>query len=72
MLIRVADSGLGIPENDHERIFTPFYSTKARGTGLGLALVRDLVAAHGGTIALESAPNRGTTFSILLPATEAG
>jgi signal transduction histidine kinase len=65
----VADSGSGIPPEDLRRIFEPFYTTKGRGkgTGLGLAICRELVAALGGTIAVESAPGQGSTFTVRLP-----
>jgi two-component system, NtrC family, sensor kinase len=64
----VADTGGGIPPGDLTRIFEPFYSTKERGTGLGLAFTRQVVEEHGGTIRCESAIGRGTTFVIRLPA----
>ncbi len=64
----VADTGGGIPPGDLTRIFEPFYSTKERGTGLGLAFTRQVVEEHGGTIRCESAVGRGTTFVIRLPA----
>jgi two-component system NtrC family sensor kinase len=65
----VADSGSGIPPEDLRRIFEPFYTTKGRGkgTGLGLAICRELVAALGGSIAVESAPGQGSTFTVRLP-----
>lgn len=74
--IRVADNGCGIPRENLGRIFEPFYSTKQHdrpgksGSGLGLALCRELIAEHGGTIAVASEPGQGTTFTILLPAGE--
>ena len=69
VVLRVADSGTGIAAADLERIFEPFYTTKApgRGTGLGLAMVRAIVARAGGTIGVESVPGRGTTFAVALP-----
>ena len=63
----VADTGSGIPEADRERIFTPFYTTKDHGTGLGLALVQKTVVAHGGRIEVESAEGVGSLFRVLLP-----
>jgi signal transduction histidine kinase len=66
--VRVADTGRGIPPGDLTRIFEPFYSTKERGTGLGLAFVQQVVREHGGTIACDSEVGRGTTFTIRLPA----
>lgn len=66
----VADSGSGIPPDVLPRIFDPFFTTKAvgQGSGLGLALVNETVHYHGGTIEVESAPDKGTTVTILLPA----
>jgi len=66
--VRIADTGGGIPAGDLTRIFEPFYSTKERGTGLGLAYAREVVEQHGGTIRCESEVGRGTTFTIRLPA----
>ncbi|HVZ49878.1 MAG TPA: ATP-binding protein [Gemmatimonadaceae bacterium] len=67
--VRVRDTGIGIPPELHERIFEPFFSTKREdaGTGLGLAIVADLVKTSGGTIAVESEPGRGSTFTLRLP-----
>lgn len=69
VLITVTDTGHGIAADDLSRIFEPFYTTKGRGkgTGLGLAICRQLTAALGGTISVESAPNRGSTFFVRLP-----
>jgi hypothetical protein len=66
----VSDTGHGIPAADLARIFEPFYTTKGRGkgTGLGLAICRQLTAALGGHIAVESQPGRGSTFFVRLPA----
>jgi signal transduction histidine kinase len=66
----VADTGGGIPPEVVTRIFEPFYSTKERGTGLGLAFVLQVLKEHGGTIQCDSAPGRGTTFTLRLPADE--
>jgi signal transduction histidine kinase len=67
--IVVADSGPGVPAGRAEAIFTPFFTTKERGTGLGLAVARAAVAAHGGTVALRPAA-RGATFVVTLPLAE--
>ncbi|WP_242334525.1 MULTISPECIES: HAMP domain-containing sensor histidine kinase [Anaeromyxobacter] len=64
----VADTGGGIPPGDLTRIFEAFYSTKERGTGLGLAFTRQVVEEHGGSIRCDSAVGRGTTFAVRLPA----
>jgi signal transduction histidine kinase len=69
VLITVSDTGHGIAPDDLRRIFEPFYTTKGRGkgTGLGLAICRQLTAALGGTISVESEPGRGSTFYVRLP-----
>lgn len=72
--ITVADTGIGIRPEDVDNIWTPFYqadTSLARrfgGTGLGLPIVRHYVEAHGGTIAVDSTPGHGTTFTVRLPA----
>ena len=66
--IVVSDQGEGIPPRDRKHIFEPFFTTKAKGSGLGLSICRYLVEGCGGTIALESAPGRGTTVQVILPA----
>lgn len=67
VLIEVQDHGPGISEDDLERIFSPFFTTKPQGTGLGLSIVRKVVDAHDGIIEATSAPGRGTTFRVTLP-----
>jgi len=70
-IIRVRDTGPGIPAGDLERIFDRFYqapaSTDGLGTGIGLALARELTALHGGTLEVESTPGFGSTFTLRLP-----
>jgi two-component system nitrogen regulation sensor histidine kinase NtrY len=66
--IEVADTGRGMVEEDCARIFTPYYTNKARGTGLGLAIVQSIVSDHDGRISVSSARGQGTTFIIELPA----
>jgi two-component system nitrogen regulation sensor histidine kinase GlnL len=61
------DSGCGIPEAVRDRIATPFFTTKPRGTGLGLALARHFVTQHGGTLQIESREGRGTRVRVSLP-----
>jgi two-component system, NtrC family, sensor histidine kinase HydH len=65
--IRFADSGQGIPPENLERIFNPFFTTRHEGTGLGLAISHRIVQGHGGRIGVESRPGQGTTFTIVLP-----
>ena len=67
--IAVSDDGCGIAEDDLDRLFTPFFTTKdmGKGTGLGLAIVYGIVKMHGGDISVESDRGKGTTFTIRLP-----
>jgi two-component system sensor histidine kinase FlrB len=67
--IVVSDSGPGVPAAIRERIFEPFFTTRARGNGIGLAIVKSVIEAHGGNISLADS-NRGATFVIDLPAEE--
>jgi signal transduction histidine kinase len=69
--VRVLDTGRGMSREERERIFDHFYTTKADGTGLGLSIVRRLVSDFEGTVEVESAPGRGTTVTVTLPAREA-
>ena len=65
--ISVADTGPGIPPEIRAKLFTPFVTTKSRGTGLGLSTVKRLVEAHGGTIDVDCPPEGGTIVAISLP-----
>jgi two-component system, sporulation sensor kinase E len=65
--VSVADTGGGIPQEEINRIFEPFYTTKKKGTGLGLMIVQRIIRAHNGRIELASNVGRGTTFRIWLP-----
>ena len=65
--IRVRDNGAGVGTESQGKIFDPFYSTKDHGTGLGLALSRKLVEAHGGTLEMESEPGVGTELIVIFP-----
>lgn len=67
-LVTVSDTGPGIDASKREQIFDLFYTTKASGTGIGLATAKRLIDQHGGTITVESTPGAGTTFLIRLPA----
>ncbi len=71
--LEIADSGEGIPDEQLEDIFNPFFTTKAHGVGLGLAMVSKFVDSHDGTISVTSRPGQGSTFLVQLPASiEAG
>ncbi|MDD2366763.1 MAG: ATP-binding protein [Desulfuromonadaceae bacterium] len=65
--IEIADDGPGIPQEDLESIWTPFFSTKSTGTGLGLTICHKIVSEHRGMIKAESDPGHGTKFTVLLP-----
>jgi two-component system nitrogen regulation sensor histidine kinase NtrY len=65
--VTVADHGPGIPDDLRQRVFEPYFTTKLDGTGLGLALVRQTLEAHRGTIALTATPGGGATFAIVFP-----
>jgi two-component system phosphate regulon sensor histidine kinase PhoR len=74
--IRVSDNGPGIPEPEQKRIFEKFYRAKdpldrsIEGSGLGLAMVKHIVQAHGGKVFVESQPGAGATFTVVLPAVD--
>jgi signal transduction histidine kinase len=74
--VEVEDQGIGISEGEQEYIFDPFYRSKedttrsATGVGLGLALVKHTMDAHGGKVRVHSEPGRGSTFSLLFPLKE--
>jgi signal transduction histidine kinase len=76
IVLQVADKGIGISEKEIPKIFERFYqsgnkiASEARGSGLGLTLVKNIVEAHGGRIEVESEPGKGSTFSVILPIKE--
>lgn len=74
LLIEVADSGPGVPDDIREKIFDPFFTTKeeGKGTGLGLSTVHGIIGQMGGAIAVENAPEGGAIFKIYLPAHQGG
>ena len=70
--LEISDTGAGLTQEECERLFTPYYTTKQHGTGLGLAIVQSVVSDHGGRISVESESGVGTTFRISLPAAPEG
>lgn len=66
-IVKVSDTGKGIPPESVDKIYEPFFTTKDKGTGLGLAIVYNIVKKHGGDITAESEEGKGTTFTITLP-----
>jgi signal transduction histidine kinase len=65
--IEIRDTGVGMTPEESARLFTPYYTTKQHGTGLGLAIAQSVVSDHNGTIAVESAAGRGSSFVVRLP-----
>jgi signal transduction histidine kinase len=72
VVVAVEDSGMGIDEADLEHVFHAFYTTKPEGLGMGLAIARSIVEAHGGRLEARNNPGRGATFSFTLPAMKEG
>ena len=68
--LEIADTGLGISEEEAKKIFEPFYTTKEQGLGLGMPYAKKIIEQHDGTISLNSRPGEGTTISIALPAAQ--
>jgi len=68
VILKIADTGCGIPYEYQGKLFDPFFTTKERGMGLGLAIVKGIVERHGGTTSVHSQPDKGTTVEITLPA----
>ena len=66
-VLRIADTGMGIPAEQQKHVWDPFFTTKERGMGLGLAIVKGVVERHGGHISLSSQPGQGTTVEVSLP-----
>lgn len=68
-LVRVTDTGTGVPPELHNRIFEPFFTTKpvGKGTGLGLTICHDIIKKHGGTLQVQSTPGVGSSFTVALP-----
>jgi len=72
VLIQVKDQGVGIGAEDQERIFDPYFTTKAQGNGLGLATCYAIVRKHEGALTVRSSPGQGSTFFVFLPAVQEG
>ncbi len=67
LFIAFKDTGMGIPEENMDKLFNPFFTTKAKGQGLGLPVCKRLVEAHNGRITVESKPGEGSTFTVKVP-----
>ena len=67
MALSVVDTGVGIPEENRAKLFEPLFTTKAKGLGLGLAVVKMLAEANGGSIEVESEVGKGSIFTVRLP-----
>ena len=68
IVIKITDTGCGIPDELMDTLFTPYVTSKEQGTGLGLCVVKSIVEKYGGKITVKSKPNEGTTFTIRLQA----
>ena len=66
-VVEIRDNGCGIKEEELEKIFTPFFTTKQKGSGLGMAISLKIIEEHGGLLRIDSAPGEGTTVAVLLP-----
>ena len=69
VIIAVKDTGVGIPETVKGKLFTPMFTTKSKGQGFGLAVIKRMTEALGGTVSFESQEGKGTTFTVRLPST---
>jgi len=69
LVVDIADCGCGIPLDNREEIFNPFFSTKKEGTGLGLPIAKKIVEAHEGHIKILDNPEKGVTFRLMIPIT---
>ena len=67
IVIIIKDNGVGIDKDDINKIFDPFFTKKAKGTGLGLTICKELVNLHGGTLSIKSEKNKGTIVTIKIP-----
>jgi signal transduction histidine kinase len=66
-MLTVKDSGVGIPEKVKSKLFSPMFTTKAKGQGFGLAVIKRMTEALGGDVSFESQEGKGTTFTVSLP-----
>lgn len=64
VILKITDTGVGIPKSKVESIFEPLFTTKTKGLGLGLAVVKEIIEKHGGSIEVETTVNKGTTFKL--------
>ncbi len=67
IVVKISDTGAGIPEENRKKLFSPFFTTKKNGTGLGLAITYRIIENHRGSIDVASQPGRGTTFTVRIP-----
>ena len=67
LFIAIKDTGAGVPREQHRKIFLPFFTTKDKGVGMGLALTHKIITAHGGRVEVESREDSGSTFTVVLP-----
>ena len=67
VIIKITDTGCGIPDKLMDTLFTPYVTSKEQGTGLGLSVVKSIVEKHGGIISVKNNSDEGTTFTIRLP-----
>jgi signal transduction histidine kinase len=67
IVLTVKDTGIGIPKNIHDKMFTLMFTTKSKGQGFGLPVVKRMTESLGGTVTFESQENKGTIFIVLLP-----
>ncbi len=71
VVVRIQDTGPGMPEEVQKRLFEPFFTTKESGTGLGLCIAAGIMTRHNGRLVLESSTGHGATFAVWIPAAEA-
>ena len=72
VVVRISDSGQGMPQGIQRRVFEPFFTTKESGTGLGLCIAAQVMVRHGGALVLESSTDKGTSFAVWMPIAQEG